>query len=489
MSNFIVYTCLFGDYEPLRNPFRPEFRGFRKICFTDNPDLRSEGWEIRYCPKSSLDAARESRRYKLMPQCFLPECTWSLYVDNSISFLKSPMHLFEYAVSNGKDMYCFAHELRDCIYDEAETIIIEDIDDERRVRAQMDRYRALGYPEHAGLPAGTVLLRKHGVPSLARMGEIWFEQVLHFSKRDQLSFPFAAQETGVDLGFLPGGLSENEYVQWIPGGYLRTPRGFDADLYSWLHDDVQHSSLSPALHYLLEGEGRPHKRCTSQLNKLANKYRSDKGDIYYGAHAYARIYEQYLAEWRERPIRLLEIGLLRHDLQRRLSPPFADTPSLSMWKEYFPQAEIYGFDIADFSATPATPGVHVIQGDMGRVEDLERLLETSGGAFDVIIDDASHASHHQQRALACLFPHLNPGGFYIIEDLCFQPPDLERDGIPKTATILRDLRNRVLIPTAFISAEALHLIHRQSAEIVFYDSQSDLYPVVLRDSLAIIRKK
>ncbi len=44
---------------------------------------------------------------------------------------------------------------------------------------------------------------------------------------------------------------------------------------------------------------------------------------------------------------------------------------------------------------------------------------------DIIIDDASHASHHQQNAFVTLFPKLRSGGLYIIEDLRWQRPAYE----------------------------------------------------------------
>jgi hypothetical protein len=57
--------------------------------------------------------------------------------------------------------------------------------------------------------------------------------------------------------------------------------------------------------------------------------------------------------------------------------------------------------------------------------------------FDIIIDDASHASHHQQNAFLELFPRLKSGGLYIIEDLRWQPETYERPGITKTANLFR----------------------------------------------------
>lgn len=44
----------------------------------------------------------------------------------------------------------------------------------------------------------------------------------------------------------------------------------------------------------------------------------------------------------------------------------------------------------------------------------------------IVIDDASHASRHQQDAFLNLFPIVEPGGLYVIEDLDWQPPAYER---------------------------------------------------------------
>lgn len=143
-----------------------------------------------------------------------------------------------------------------------------------------------------------------------------------------------------------------------------------------------------------------------------------------------------------------------------------------MWVDYFPKAHIYGFDIDDFSAVQL-PRTRIIRGDQGNPEDLLRVVQACP-TFDVIIDDGSHASSHQQITLQTLFPTLVSQGLYIIEDLNFQPADIEA-ALPctyKTKDLLKD-RSTLDMMTSGVS------------EVRFFD-----VPLTgQREGMAVIRKQ
>jgi hypothetical protein len=63
--------------------------------------------------------------------------------------------------------------------------------------------------------------------------------------------------------------------------------------------------------------------------------------------------------------------------------------------------------INDFSMV-TLPNSTIFRGDMG--EDLGGMARTVATPFDIIVEDGSHASHHQQIALATLFPFVAAGG-------------------------------------------------------------------------------
>lgn len=184
------------------------------------------------------------------------------------------------------------------------------------------------------------------------------------------------------------------------------------------------------------------------LTLLANKFRSDKGTRYGAvigapAHKYTYLYDLVFFALKHKELNFLEMGLavggpeLGGQIDRHVV-----SPSVEMWMEYFSKANIFGFDISDFSHLDSQR-FRFVRGDLGSRDDLMRLCSEVPD-LDVIIDDASHASYHQQLALRYLWKKLSPGGLYVIEDLNWQPTSLEArlPMVPKTALILENLFDR-----------------------------------------------
>lgn len=45
--------------------------------------------------------------------------------------------------------------------------------------------------------------------------------------------------------------------------------------------------------------------------------------------------------------------------------------------------------------------------------------QDTGGAFDIIVDDGGHTSKQIFNTFEIMWPHVNRGGLYFIEDLSF----------------------------------------------------------------------
>ncbi len=145
------------------------------------------------------------------------------------------------------------------------------------------------------------------------------------------------------------------------------------------------------------------------LDDLGKKYATDKaGEYTWGnelrkGHDYLRYYELFLRDLKKKKFTLLELGCFTG-------------ASLKMWKEYFPKAKIVGVDL-DKSLTRIVEDRIDFICSNATSPDLPELLEEDLGTISCIIDDCSHAWSDQRLSFEMLFPLLNSGGYYIIEDL------------------------------------------------------------------------
>jgi len=151
------------------------------------------------------------------------------------------------------------------------------------------------------------------------------------------------------------------------------------------------------------------------LLQIRDKYYSNK------PHYYLSVYERYFAEWADKAINLLELGVHRGG-------------SLEMWAEYFPKGNIVGLDLKDIIEVDLSGNPVIVDGktvikqfssdrivsrkgsqvDRSFLNDLS--AECAPGGWDIIMDDCSHVGELSLASFLALFPLLKIGGLYIVED-------------------------------------------------------------------------
>lgn len=202
----VVYTAYYGAPEPFnRNVFGPALGNCRCLVFSDDPSLEvPDQVTVVHDPLRGLDPNRASRRAKLAPEDYLPDTDWSIYIDNNARLAEAPERLVKRCLAMQSDGWFFAtrHPERDCIFDEAVACIDLQRDDPRRIESQIAHYRSLGMPENWGLLHGGCLIRRHRAIGSREFGRSWYEHVLAYSRRDQLSFPFLAFHLGLSVMYL-----------------------------------------------------------------------------------------------------------------------------------------------------------------------------------------------------------------------------------------------------------------------------------------------
>lgn len=139
------------------------------------------------------------------------------------------------------------------------------------------------------------------------------------------------------------------------------------------------------------------------LDQLCVRHNCDKGLLPGGVgHGYCPAYESVLEPLRDKPIRLLEIGV-------------GDGKSIRVWLDYFthPNFQLIGVDKDPVSAS--YDRYLFIMGDQTDADLWHRLLNNI--RFDVVIDDGSHMSNGIITSFEALWPFVRSGGLYIVEDL------------------------------------------------------------------------
>ena len=147
------------------------------------------------------------------------------------------------------------------------------------------------------------------------------------------------------------------------------------------------------------------------LCELMGKYKSDKGNAENTArHNYTRYYDALFGPERTQVTRMFELGIFGGS-------------SLRAWRDYFPNATIYGADIDSGSVgcvhgEPRIVSYQCDETNADQVADMwARHARTEPALFDIILDDGLHTPEANSFFLDRAWHMLKPGGIYIIEDI------------------------------------------------------------------------
>lgn len=122
-------------------------------------------------------------------------------------------------------------------------------------------------------------------------------------------------------------------------------------------------------------------------------------------HPYAEDYDPLFEQWRDKPVRLLEIGAYHG-------------ASTIAWDKYFPKGDITVVDVQPRKALENIKGrvdptrTRIIIADAYTKEFADTL-----GNFDIVNDDGPHDLQSILQCIRLYFPKLNAGGVMVIEDI------------------------------------------------------------------------
>jgi len=188
-----VYTAVFGGYDDVRAPAVPV-----------------QSWTV-FGDDDEQEPRRAARYCKALAHRLFPEADITIWLDGNVQLLIEPEWLVDEWLGDA-DIAATVHPNRDCLYHEAQACIKKRKDSEAIIRAQIEDYRAQGYPVHNGLAETRVVIRRN-TPMVALFNEMWWSQIEHYSQRDQLSFNWALWRLA---GLMPPGIVWNGVKEHVP---------------------------------------------------------------------------------------------------------------------------------------------------------------------------------------------------------------------------------------------------------------------------------
>jgi hypothetical protein len=204
------------------------------ICFTDDQALANPGnWKIIHAPRLPEEHPRMSAKFfkilnhrifqrgrlsyarSFFQKLFAPRYDYTVWIDGSIQ-VKSAQFVREFVQQVGPSGWSmFVHPDRNCIYPEAEFSRTMAKYQSQPIVAQIEAYRAEGYPAGNGLIAPGLTARSTAV-DLSAIEEMWWQENLRRSYQDQLSLPVVLWRLRRSYDPVRKNLWSNEWFDWIP---------------------------------------------------------------------------------------------------------------------------------------------------------------------------------------------------------------------------------------------------------------------------------
>jgi hypothetical protein len=143
----------------------------------------------------------------------------------------------------------------------------------------------------------------------------------------------------------------------------------------------------------------------------------------FSKHGYENIYLKYVWPFRDQNIKLFEIGIGCQ----------MNSYGYKVWQHIMSVAHVFNADLPycfenarkelskdtgeHQSRTTLLSGSTESQNDLKDWAETIKTVEPVGEGPHIIMDDGAHTNFHQINALNYLWDELQPGGFYIIEDV------------------------------------------------------------------------
>jgi hypothetical protein len=220
-SRLVVYTALIGPGRELREAPVAAESSADFLCFTDDPALRSDTWEpVLVRPRLPGDLVRSERYLKIVGHPALAGYDRSLWVDNVVELEAAPETFVAEWLADAH-VAAPLHTFYPSVLAEAQVSIDLGKDDHLRVFEQLAHYVETAPAALEANPHWTGLLARRRTQTVETAMSVWWEHVLRYSRRDQISFGVAMAAAGVWVAPVHLANLRSELHRWPHGPQTR----------------------------------------------------------------------------------------------------------------------------------------------------------------------------------------------------------------------------------------------------------------------------
>ncbi|KAK9748352.1 hypothetical protein RND81_02G051800 [Saponaria officinalis] len=210
----VVSTCTFGGGDDLYQPIGMSNSSLQKVCYVAfwdeitlstqeaqkkkvGDDHHIDKWRIVVVKNLPFSDQRLNGKIpKMLAHRLFPNARYSIWVDSKSQFRRDPLGVLEALLWRSKSVLAISqHGARSSVYDEAKAVVKKNKATPEEVEVQITQYRHDGLPEdkrfngRKALAEASIIVREH-TPMSNLLMCLWFNEVVRFTSRDQLSFPY-----------------------------------------------------------------------------------------------------------------------------------------------------------------------------------------------------------------------------------------------------------------------------------------------------------
>lgn len=217
----VVSTCTFGGGDDLYQPIGMSNASLKKVCyvaFWDDITLATQEaggkrigedhmigkWRIVIVKDLPFTDQRLNGKIpKMLSHRLFPQARYSIWVDSKSQFRRDPLGVLEALLWRTNSVLAISeHGARSSVYDEGKAVVKKHKATPEEVEVQLTQYRHDGFPDDKrfngkkALSEASVIVRENTALTNLLMC-LWFNEVVRFTSRDQLSFPYVLRRLNV----------------------------------------------------------------------------------------------------------------------------------------------------------------------------------------------------------------------------------------------------------------------------------------------------